>query len=357
MPDRLTSEWIRPEPVTAISDVRQIERHDDAARVAQALCEGERACVADLYSTGLTILAEVRRHLQPGGKPLDYAGSRAFRRTYQQASQRLLAPIADHQIALRKAPSIGWLEELYPHVGDFHLSFPHLQGLNSSWQWYTRGIDLPVIEPTLHPFYGTYFPTRFEHLELFAEWLQGYQGKRDLAYDIGTGCGVLALQLSAAGCAHVIATDTNPNAIESVRRDLHELTPAPAITPIVSDLFGQHQAAADLIVFNPPWLCGEAHGPLDQAMYFAEGFFERFFHDAGARMHHDARLVLIFSNLRQQTSDDTMNPIQAELDSNSRFELVQKLEAGVRPSSKKTRRRQRSVEQERVEVWELRLTN
>lgn len=356
MKDAMTATWIRPEPSTS-QGVRIVNRHDDAALIASALCSGETACVGDLYSTGLTILAQVRQVLSQNApvdnnELSDYTKSRAYRSAYRIASHRLLAPISDHLIALRKAPIIGWLQELYPDTSDFHLSFPQLQGLNSSWQWYVRGIELPGIDHSLHPFYGTYFPTRFDHLELFASWLHTFEGSRTLAFDIGTGCGIMALQLSRAAFPRIVATDINPNAIESVRRHLAQ-HPAQAIEPVVGDLFGDHCETADLVVFNPPWMPGEPEGPIDQAIYYEDRFFERFFEQAVSHMNDDARLVILFSNLPQLASGEAIHPVEQELSANARFSLVQKLERPVTASSKRTRRRKRSVEHECVQLWEL----
>ncbi len=347
-----TPVWIRPEPLNTTDGVRVVDRHDEVAEIAQELLRGESVCVGDLYSTGLAILAETRRTLSPDPQHYSFAQSRVSRRSYREASHHLLAPIVNHQIALRKAPSSGWLEELYPDVGDFRLPFPQVQGLNSSWQWHERGIQLPVLSHPLHPFYGTYFPTRFDHLVLFATWLQDFAGERELAFDIGTGCGVLALQLSDAGFTRVVATDINPNAIESVRRELQR-HPASAVEPVVADLFGTQHAAADLVVFNPPWIPGEAEGPIDMAIYYQKGLFERFFEAANACVSDDGRLVVLFSNLSKELQVETEHPVELELSANSRFRLLARLESNVRAASKQTRRRKRSVGRETVELWVL----
>tara|TARA_B100000959_G_C14921391_1_gene599656 strand:- start:456 stop:1508 length:1053 start_codon:yes stop_codon:yes gene_type:complete len=346
------ADWIRPEPLNCADDVPIVTREQDAPTVAQSLCDGQNACVGDLYSTGLAALAEVRRLLSSDAQLNTYEASRQNRRAYRQASHRLLVPIRNREIALRKSPTIGWLVELYPDISDFHLTFPQVQGLNSSWQWYERGVELPGLERRLHPFYGTYFPTRHDHLALFDEWLRSYTGQKDRALDIGTGCGVLAMMLGRAGFSRVLATDTNPNAIESVRRDLKRLNLEAGIEPVVADFLGE-ETGADLIVFNPPWLPGEPEGPIDEAVYYEEGFFERFFNGAATHMAADARLVMLFSGLAEDVLASSTHPIEAELSSSSRFGLVQKLERAVQPSSKKTRRRKRSVDREKVELWDL----
>jgi hypothetical protein len=42
--------------------------------------------------------------------------------------------VVDSRLEVRKAPEIGWLKILYPINTEFLISFPKIQGLNSSWQ-------------------------------------------------------------------------------------------------------------------------------------------------------------------------------------------------------------------------------
>ncbi|MEP1488725.1 MAG: hypothetical protein ABJK28_09885 [Algibacter sp.] len=102
-------------------------------------------------------------------------------------------------MTVKKSPFIGWLEKLYPEITDFLLPFPHVQGLNSAWQWYQNGISIPVLRNKIHPYYGTYFPTRFDHLILFDNWLNRYNGPKKSAIEVGIGSGVLSFQMIKHG--------------------------------------------------------------------------------------------------------------------------------------------------------------
>jgi len=167
---------------------------------------------------------------------------------------------------------------------------------------------------------------------------------------VGTGCGPLALMLCRAGFARVLATDINPNAIESVRRERARFLPPPPIELYCGDLLGNDPAQADLIVFNPPWLPGEAEGLLDEALNYDDSLFERFFDQARARLAPDGRVVLIFSNIMTLLQPDAPHPILAEL-KRGRLRLVKKLERKVAPSRAPDGSLRRT--RERVEVWEL----
>jgi 16S rRNA G1207 methylase RsmC len=101
---------------------------------------------------------------------------------------------------------------------------------------------------------------------------------------------------------------------------------------------------ADLIVSNPPWMKGDVGRTLDLAMYFQDGFFERFFDQALRRLAPGGRVVLVFSNIIELSQPDVPHPLQTELD-RGRFTLVEKLTRRVKPLRRRTR--------EKVEVWEL----
>lgn len=92
----------------------------------------------------------------------------------------MLLEVVDQKLTVDKSPSIGWLEKLYPENNHFLLSFPQIQGMNSAWQWYEKGVSIPVLRNKIHPYYGTYFPTRFEHLVVFDNWLKRYEGPKNL---------------------------------------------------------------------------------------------------------------------------------------------------------------------------------
>jgi SAM-dependent methyltransferase len=339
----------RPEPVLRHT-AQAVDRVVAAKRAAERLRDGDLLIVTDLYATGEAILAALDRLLPAPPQGAPFAVRQGHRRAHREAVLRLLAPVEDHRLALADARPIGFLEELYPDVASFALPFARVQELFGAWNRYREGVHLAVLGRRVFPFYGTYAPTRVSHLELFGTWLRQYTGARDRAVDVGTGCGVLAFMLCRAGFSRVLATDVNPNAVESVARELGRLSPAPPIDLYCGDLLGDDPLPADLIVFNPPWIRGEAEGLLDEALVFSDGLFERFFDQAVLRLTPGGRLVLVFSNILELVQPDVPHPILAEL-ARDRLRLVQKLHRRVEPApaSDGSRRRTR----ERVEVWEL----
>ena len=324
----------RPEPVPRHDAIR-VDRNTPPDDAATRLREGDRLLVMDHYSTGAEILA---RLAEQRSEEDSRKGSRG------PAELGLLAPIVAHKLALGGARPIGFLEDLYPELPDFFLPFVEVQELRGAWKRYEEGVHFAVLGHRLHPFYGTYVPTRVSHLELFGTWLSQYKGPRKQAIDVGTGAGVLAFMLSRAGFQGVVATDRNPNAIESVRRELGRLPTPPRISLQQGDLLGESGAEADLIVFNPPWTRGEAEGPIDRALYFEDGLFARFFDQVVARLRPSARVVMLFSNVITLVQPEVPHPIEAEL-ARGRLRLVQRMRRKVPGTARRTR--------ERVELWEL----
>ena len=334
----------RPEPVLR-HRAQPVDKNVPMAQAATWLCEERSLIVTDRFGTGLDILAALRVKLEDPGESADYVTKRVFREAFQAASKRLLVPVVGRKVALPDAPRAGFLTELYPDHADFALPVEDARVLSSAWEWYEQGVHFPVLGYRVHPFYGTYIPARMEHLELFGTWLAKYQGARDRAIDVGTGSGVLALQMAKAGFKHVIATDINPNAIESVARQMRRLSVTPPIELEHADQFGKDRGPLDLIVSNPPWMKGEVGRTLDLAMYFQDGFFERFYEQSLQRLAPNGRIVFVFSNIIELSQPDVPHPIQTELD-RGRFRLVEKMTRKVKPSPGRRTR-------EKVEIWEL----
>ena len=338
----------RPEPVLR-TDARPIDRTTRPAEAVALLQSGAVLRITDHYSTGAEILARLRSVSAPP-PGASYATRSAAERALRATMLRLLAPIQDRRLALRGARPIGFPEELYPDQTRFYLPFVEVQELHDAWPRYRTGTHFAVIGQRLHPFFGTYIPTRTEHLELLATWLSQHSGARQHAVDVGTGCGVLALMLCRAGFSEILATDINPNAIESLSRDLDRMSKMPPITLQCGDLMEGSSRAADLIVFNPPWIPGRIDSPIDQALFYSPGLLARFFAQARDRLAPQGRIVVVFSSILQLVTPDAPHPIEAEL-ARGELVLVQRLQRRIKPKPDRSGRRRRT--RERVEIWEL----
>ena len=344
----------RPEPIVSEKKLELFNRSSDVKLTIKALKTGKPVLITAFYSNGLFLLKELEMHLKRNLPNKYFLEQRAFRSEYRKLSNLILIEIADHKLAVKKAPSIGWLEKLYPETSDFLLPFVQVQGLNSSWQWYEKGVLLPVLRNKIHPYYGIYFPTRFDHLILFDNWLKRYDGLKKSAIDVGIGCGVLSFQLIKHGFQKVFGTDTNPNAIVGLTEYMKDTKLSRKIELDFGHLFGKWEKQTELIVFNPPWLPkSQDLNRLDEAIYYNENLFPDFFAAAKQRLLPDGKLVVLFSNLAQITEVSKEHPIEKEFAEGGRFQLEKCLKRPVKASSDKTKRDQHWRSSEEVELWVL----
>jgi hypothetical protein len=344
----------RPAPIVSKKQVAVFLRGSDSRETIAVLEAGDPVLIEGFYSNGLALLKDVQIHLKRRMPNKTFEEQRAFRAAYQTLSNLVLIEIVDHKLAVKKAPSIGWFKKLYPKMTDFLLPFPQVQGLNSSWQWYQSGIQVPVLRNKIHPYYGTYFPTRFDHLILFDNWLKRYEGPKKTAIDVGIGSGILSFQLVKHGFQKVFGTDTNPNAIVGLTEFMGETKLSRKISLDFGHLFGKWTKQSELIIFNPPWLpTPDDMDSNDAAMYYDKHLFPDFFAQAKKLLLPDGKLLIIFSNLAKITNVTTGHPIEKELAKGGRFKLEKCLNRSVKVASDKTKRDQHWRSSEEVELWIL----
>lgn len=344
----------RPEPIVSKIEVIPFTKRMEPQAAVDDLVEGHHVLIKDFFSSGLLVLSELRKFVKKHYSDESYQGQRESRAVYRELSSRLLLQVRDNRLLARKAPEIGWLKLLYSDVGEFLLPFTQVQGLNSAWQWFQKGVSIPVLKAKIFPFYGTYFPTRFEHLEIFDQWLKDYQGSKASASDVGVGSGVITYQLLNHGFQKVSATDSNLNAIHGMKEALVKKSITSKVELFFGDLFADCNVQSDLIVFNPPWLpLAPAGEGIDKAMYYDDDLFPRFFAEALKHLKPEGRLVLLFSNLAQITNLTKTNPIEEEVANGGRFQKDSLVKSKVTAASNKTRRNQNWREDEFVEMWIL----
>lgn len=346
----------RPEPIDPEKQIWAARKDTDRAEILSLLLKGEPVLIEDRYQTGLDLLASLKKQVFVRYQNMDFEQERQKRSIFRDASNRLLIPVERQRIALKNAPDIGWLAKFYPDRNLFFLPLPQIQGLNSSWQWYVKGAHFPTLDVEIHPYYGVYFPTRFEHLFLFDKWLKNNRLKKSSALDLGTGCGVLTFMMLNNGYEHVLATDINPNALISVHENAVKHHLAERISLLQADLFDGCKDQHDLIVFNPPWIPAsdnEFTGGINDAVYYQNpGLFTRFFEHSVHFLKSDGVLVFIFSNFAEINQITNYHPVRHELETGSRFYLSLKSTMKVKAASRRTKRVDRRKEEE-VELWIL----
>ena len=344
----------KPEPIAIDKQISLIKYRTNIKSTIENLEAGKPILITEFYNNGISLLQDLHKYLKTKLPNKSFQEQREYRSIYQKLSNLILIEIINQKLFVKKSPAIGWLEEFYPDNNNFLLTFPQIQGLNSAWQWYKNGISIPVLRNKIHPYYGTYFPTRFDHLFLFDKWLKRYKGPKKTAIDVGFGCGVLSLQMIKYGFQKIFGTEINYNAIVGLKEFMGDTKLSRKIELDFGHLFGKYEKQTELIVFNPPWL-PESHNldSIDKAIYYNKNLFSDFFAEAERRLLPEGKLVLLFSNLAQITNVTTEHPIEKELAEGGRFQLEKCFKKRVQIASNKTKRNQHWRSSEQVELWVL----
>jgi SAM-dependent methyltransferase len=266
-------------PPARVQIVDDTTAADTAYRLA---CEGMALLWRGDFQNGRHLLeAMTRRADRPPRKrdraPAADAPGAAFHRHRMAQAQRarvlsqLLIPLEpDHRIAQRRAPDVREACALAWGAPDGQpavVALRELLGLVGAFEWRKKGVAVQALGPApdnrIHPHYGVFSPVRGEYVDLVA--YTALPAGVDLAFDIGTGTGVLAAVLARRGLARVVATDQDPRALACATENIGRLGLADRVQVLQADLFPHGQAP--LLVCNPPWVPARAGSPVERAVY------------------------------------------------------------------------------------------
>ncbi len=249
---------------------------DAAYRLA---CEGGAMLWRGDFQNARQLLQALTR--RAGAKPRKPALSGTPLETFhlhrQAQAQRartlamLLLPLdADYRIPLRRAPDLRTAcEEAYgladPGGDASVVSLRELLGVVGAHEWRQKGVAVAALDAHIHPHYGVFAPVRSEYVDLVATASLTIP---TLAFDIGTGTGVLAAVLARRGITRIIATDQDARALACARENLARLGLAGRVEVQQADLFPVGRAP--LVVCNPPWLPARPSSSLEAAIYDPE---------------------------------------------------------------------------------------
>ena len=316
---RWRSERAAPPPArVALAD--DTLKADTAYRLA---CEGTALLWrGDFHNARLLLQALARRAERGPRRPArgrsevapDETPGAAFHRHRQAQSQRarvlaqlLIALDGDHGIPLRRAPdhrlacTQAWgAADGQPSV----VSLRELLGVVSAFEWRKKGVPVPALGPApdnrIHPHYGVFSPVRGEYVDLVAHTPLP-DGARALAFDVGTGSGVLAAVLARRGVGRVLATDSDPRALACARENIERLHLTSTVQVVAADLFPpEPDDRAALIVCNPPWLPARAGSAIERAVYDEDSTMLRgFLAGAAAHLEPGGEAWLVLSDLAE----------------------------------------------------------
>jgi methylase of polypeptide subunit release factors len=249
---------------------------DSAYRLA---CEGAALLWRGDFQNARQLLQALSRRIDNSAgrkKPRkEVTLTEAFHLHRQSQSQRartlgmLLLPLdADYRIPLRRAPDVRLACEEAYGAGEGAASVVSLReilGLVGAHEWRKKGVEIPVLGGRIHPHYGVFSPVRGEYVRLVDE---APLPSTALAFDIGTGTGVLAAVLVRRGVNRIVATDMDERALTCARENVARLGLQQHIEVIQANLFPAGKAP--LVVCNPPWVPARPSSTLENAIFDPE---------------------------------------------------------------------------------------
>ena len=229
----------------------------------------------------------------------------------------LLIPFeADHSIPLRRAPDVrtACMEAYGPATEPYIASLRGLQGLIGAYEWRKNGVEIPALGARIHPHYGVFAPIRGEYIGLVNEApLPKLTATHSVAFDIGTGTGVLAAVLARRGIKRIVATDQDQRALTCARENLARLGLAAQVDVVQADLFPEGRAS--LVVCNPPWVPARPSSPLEHAVFDPESRMLRgFLNGLAVHLEPDGEGWLILSDLAEHLGLRTRAELLAAID-------------------------------------------
>lgn len=349
---------------------KYVQTADDTMNAESAYrlaCEGTALLWRGDFQNAKNLLQAIARRIdkKPSKKKKAPASAinnaQAFHLHRQAQAQRarvlamLIIPVnPDFSIPLRRAPDVTLAcQEAYGKVEQaFAISLRELLGIIGAHEWRKNGVNIPALGAKIHPYYGVFSPVRGEYLELLTK---APLASTKLAFDIGTGTGVIAAVLARRGIEKIIATDQDPRALACAADNLKRLGILEQVELIKADLFPEGRAA--LVVCNPPWIPARPNAAIEHAIYDPESRMLRSFLAGVARhLEADGEAWLIMSDLAEhlglRSSQEFWEWIEA-----GGLTVVGKMD--IRPQHAKSRDADDPLHQARAaeitSLWRLRL--
>lgn len=308
-----SARWQSEKSLPPPKRVLVIDDRTPADKAYRLACEGSALLWRGDFHNAKQLLQAIARRIdkkKPTSKqsPTALSPAEVFHRYRLVQSQRaqvldkLLIPFeTDHIIALHRAPDVrnacqeAGIAGSEPYV----TSLRELLGLIGAHEWRKKGINIPALGITIHPHYGVFAPIRNEYLQLIMQaTLPQLLATQSIAFDIGTGTGILAVTLAQRGIQHIVATDYDPRALNCARDNLIRLNLMEKIEWVQTDLFPPGQAA--LIVCNPPWVPARPASPLEHAIFDPESrMLHRFLQGLRDHLLPDGEGWLILSDIAE----------------------------------------------------------
>lgn len=227
----------------------------------------------------------------------------------------LLLARGDDLLDLADPPDTAGIQEwLEQPTGEeiFLIPVRRLQRILTDMRRAREGICIEPLGASITILPHVYVPADTSVPGMFAECRRLIEGGRVL--DMGTGTGVLALLAARLGAKAVVATDSNPKAVENARLNARRLGLAGTVEVRgPADLFDSVPGETfDAILFNAPWIQGEPQTLYDTANYdpgyrVIDGFMQA----APGHLSPGGAILLQYSNVSQRSGHDSMAHLDA----------------------------------------------
>ena len=304
---------------------RRVRVADDTMNAGTAYglaCEGTALLWRGDYHQARQLLQALarrieRRRRKPSSEPAP-SPAQAFHlhRKAQAERARILGMVlipfdAGHHVPLRRAPDVtSACDEAWGPTGEPCVaSLRDLLGLIGAHEWRLRGVPIDALGgDRVHPHHGVFSPVRGEYVDLVAQApLPAAMKAQSLAFDVGTGSGVLAAVLARRGVQRIVATDIDPRALACAHENLARLHCEHAVRLVAADLYPEGRAP--LVVCNPPWLPAKPSSAIERAVYDPDGrMLKGFLVGLAAHLAPGGQGWLILSDLAEhlglRTRDD-----------------------------------------------------
>ncbi len=269
----------------------------------------------DFQNAKQLLQAVTRRADRKSARPADtllqtFHQHRARQLVRANITNKILIELQHGQCNLRRSPELQ--EAVEAAIGEkaplaMVLSLRETLGMIGANEWRKKGVYVAALKAKIHANYGVFSPIRGEYLELInAAELNNPQ----IAWDIGTGTGVIAAVLVARGVQQVIATDTSGRALQCAAENFQRLNMQTKVSLVETSLFPEGKA--DLIVCNTPWLPAKINTPIESAIYDPQSqMLKGFLNGAKAHLKANGEAWLVMSNLAEliglRSPDDLQN--------------------------------------------------
>jgi methylase of polypeptide subunit release factors len=319
-------------PPMAVVIADDTTKADEAYRLA---CEGTALLYRGDFQNAKQLLQAItrrvdRKPIKPAATMLEaFHQHRARQIGRANITNKILVELKYGQCELPRAPDVkaavqGALivdEKTDKLPARLVLSLRELLGMVGAHEWRKKGVPIAALNANIHAHYGVYSPVRGEYLALID---QAPLNQPHIAWDIGTGTGVIAAILVARGVKQVVATDNQPRALACAAENFKRLNMQTNIQVIPADLFPP--GLADLIVCNPPWLPAKANAPIEHAVYDPDSrMLKAYLNGVKAHLNADGEAWLVMSDLAEQIGLRKPGEL-AEWIAEAGLDIVQKLD-------------------------------